>query len=75
MAGRHGKHPHFRKILKENDRLLVITTEKDAPSLTILFGEQENQDWNKEDIDWNAIDSQLISKHIVISRPEINGKN
>ena len=66
--------PTSEKILKENDRLLVITTEKDAPSLTILFGEQENQDWNKEDIDWNAIDSQLISKHIVISRPEINGK-
>lgn len=67
--------PTSEKILKENDRLLVITTEKDAPSLTILFGEQESQDWNKEDIDWNAIDSQLISKHIVISRPEINGKN
>ena len=66
--------PTSEKILKENDRLLVITTEKDAPSLTILFGEQESQDWNKEDIDWNAIDSQLISKHIVISRPEINGK-
>lgn len=32
------------------------------------------KDWNKEDIDWNAIDSELISKHIVISRPEINGK-
>lgn len=61
--------PTSEKILKENDRLLVITTEKDAPSLTILFGEQESQDWNKEDIDWNAIDSQLISKHIVISRP------
>ena len=66
--------PTSEKILKENDRLLVITTEKDAPSLTILFGEQENRDWNKEDIDWNAIDSKLISKHIVISRPEINGK-
>ena len=66
--------PTSDKILKENDRLLVITTEKDAPALTILFGEQENRDWNKEDIDWNAIDSQLISKHIVISRPEINGK-
>ena len=39
-----------------------------------FFGEQESQDWNKEDIDWNAIDSQLISKHIVISRPEINGQ-
>lgn len=66
--------PTSDRILKENDRLLVITTEKDAPALTILFGEQENRDWNKEDIDWNAIDSQLISKHIIISRPEINGK-
>jgi AspT/YidE/YbjL antiporter-like protein len=66
--------PTSDKILKENDRLLVITTEKDAPALTILFGEQENRDWNKEDIDWNTIDSQLISKHIIISRPEINGK-
>lgn len=66
--------PTSDKIVKENDRLLVITTEKDAPTLTILFGEQENRDWNKEDIDWNAIDSQLISKHIVITRPEINGK-
>ena len=66
--------PTSEKILKENDRLLVITTEKDAPSLTILFGEQENQDWNKEDIDWNAIDSQLISQRIVVTRPELNGK-
>lgn len=66
--------PTSEKILKENDRILVITTEKDAPTLTILFGDQENRDWNKEDIDWNAIDSQLVSKHVVISRPEINGK-
>lgn len=66
--------PTSEKILKENDRILVITTEKDAPTLTILFGEQENRDWNKEDIDWNAIDSQLISKHVIITRPEINGK-
>ena len=66
--------PTSDKILEENDRLLVVTTEKDVAALTILFGEQEQKDWNKEDIDWNAIDSQLISKHIVISRPEINGK-
>lgn len=66
--------PTSEKILKENDRILVITTEKDAPTLTILFGEQEKKDWNKEDIDWNAIDSQLISKHIIVTRPEINGK-
>ena len=66
--------PTSEKIIKEGDRLLVVTSEKYAPALTVLFGEQEHTDWNKEDIDWNAIDSQLISKHIVISRPEINGK-
>ena len=66
--------PTSDKVLEEADRLLVITTEKDVPALTILFGEQENRDWNKEDIDWNAIDSQLISKHIVITNTEINGK-
>ena len=66
--------PTSDKVLQENDRLLVVTTEKDVEALTILFGEQEQKEWNTEDIDWNAIDSQLISKHIVISRPEINGK-
>ena len=66
--------PTSEMLLKEGDRLLVVTTEKDAPKLTALFGEMEAKDWNKEDIDWNAIDSQLVSRHIVITRPEINGK-
>lgn len=66
--------PTSEKIIKEGDRLLVVTAEKDAMALTVLFGEQENTDWNKEDIDWNAIDSQLISQRIVITRPELNGK-
>lgn len=66
--------PTSEKILKEGDRLLVVTSEKDVQALTILFGEQENTDWNKEDIDWNAIDSQLISQRIVVTRPELNGK-
>ena len=66
--------PTSEKIIKEGDRLLVVTSEKDALALTVLFGEQENTDWNKEDIAWNAIDSQLISQRIVVTRPELNGK-
>ena len=61
--------PTSEKIIKEGDRLLVVTSEKDALALTVLFGEQENTDWNKEDID-----SQLISQRIVVTRPELNGK-
>ncbi len=60
--------------LREGDRVLVATTEKDVPVVTMLFGEHENEDWNNEEIDWNAIDSQLVSRHIMVTRPEINGK-
>lgn len=66
--------PTSDKLIKKGDRLLVITSEKNVPNLTVLFGEQENQDWNKEDIDWNAIDSQLVSQRVIITRPELNGK-
>ena len=60
--------------LLEHDRILVVTTEKDMPTLTLLFGEQENRDWNQEDIDWNSIDRNLVSEHIVVTQAEINGK-
>ena len=66
--------PTSDTVIREGDRLLVLTPEKDAPTLTVLFGEQEHTDWNKEDIDWNAIDSQLISQRIVVTRPELNGR-
>lgn len=66
--------PTSDTVLLEGDRLLLITTHADVESLTMLFGEQENVDWNKNDIDWNAIDSQLVSQRIVVTRSEINGK-
>ena len=66
--------PNSETVLLEGDRLLVITTEVDEDALKMLFGLEEKTDWNKEDIDWNAIDSQLISQQIVITRSEINGK-
>ena len=66
--------PTSETILEKNDRILVVTNEKDVPALTVLFGEQENTDWNKRDIDWNKVDSQLISQRIIITRPELNGR-
>jgi AspT/YidE/YbjL antiporter-like protein len=66
--------PTSEKVLKEGDRILVISSDKDIMALTILFGQQENTDWNKDDIDWNAIDNQLVSQGILITRPELNGK-
>lgn len=61
-------------VLRERDKILVATTEKDIAKVTALFGEHENEDWNSDEIDWNAIDSQLVSRHITVSSPKINGK-
>ena len=66
--------PDADTTLQDKDRILVITKHKDLERLTIFFGERDSNDWNKEDIDWNKLDSRLISRRIVITRPEINGK-
>lgn len=61
-------------VLHTGDRLLVVTTDNELPELRILFGHQEDRDYNTEDIDWNALDSDVVSRHVVVTRPEINGK-
>lgn len=62
--------------LHVNDKLLVITNKEDEQAMTLLFGKKENdQDWNKEDIDWNAIDANVESRVCVITRPSLNGKH
>lgn len=65
--------PTSDTLLLEHDHLLIISVKSDVETIKVLFGEQENVDWNKEDIDWNAIDSQLISRRIVVTRNRVNG--
>ena len=65
--------PTSDTILREKDHLLIISEKGDVESVVVLFGQQEQRDWNKPDIDWNAIDSQLISRRIVITRNRVNG--
>ena len=65
--------PTGETIIEENEHILVISGKSDVVNLTRLFGPQEKVDWNKQDIDWNAIDSQLVSQKVLVSKPEING--
>ena len=65
--------PTSETLLHEHDHLLIISVKSDVENIKVLFGEQENVDWNKADIDWNAIDSQLISRRIAVTRNRVNG--
>lgn len=66
--------PTSDTIFHSGDRVLAVTTDAESKELRMVFGTQEEKDWNKDDIDWNAIDSSLVSSHVVVSRPEINGR-
>lgn len=66
--------PMAQTRLHANDRLLVVTTREDEKALEMLFGERELKDWNQEKIDWNAIDSRLESRVLVLTRTALNGK-
>lgn len=66
--------PTSESILQSGDHLLIISIKSDVEHIKVLFGEQENVDWNKEDIDWNHIDnSQLVSRRIIVTRSKVNG--
>lgn len=66
--------PTSDKLMQLEDRLLVVTSPDEVQALTMLFGELQHKDWNKENIDWNAVDSQLVSQRILVTRPELNGR-
>ena len=66
--------PSNDTILMEGDRVLVVTARKDIDTIEAMIGQRESIDWNSDKVDWNALDSQLISRQIIITRSEINGK-
>ena len=65
--------PTSDTILEKGEHILVISGKKDVDKIKTVFGQQENIDWNKKDIDWNAIDSQLVSSKVLVTKPEHNG--
>lgn len=66
--------PTSESTLELNDHVLIISVKSDVENIKVLFGEQEEVDWNKEDIDWNHIDnSHLVSRRIIVTRSKVNG--
>ena len=60
--------------LKTNDNLLVATKKEEVPAMELLFGNRVERDLNKEQVDWNHLDSKVESRVIVLSKSVLNGK-
>ena len=65
--------PTSETVLEKNEHIMVISSKNDVERIKTLFGQQENVDWNKKDIDWNAIDNQLVSRKVLITKTRHNG--
>ncbi len=66
--------PKADTVLKVADKMLVVTTREDERAMELLFGKRVETDWNKDKIDWNAIDADVESRTLVVTRTALNGK-
>lgn len=57
--------------LHENDKIFVITTSQDAEAIRTFIGEEIDMDRKQ----WIPTESQLISRRIVVTKTELNGKS
>lgn len=54
-------------VLHLNDKILVVSTPIDVEAITVFFGKQVDMVWEKPD-------SKYISRRILITKSELNGK-
>lgn len=57
-------------ILYEDDKIFVITAEQDAETVKAFIGQEIKMDRKQ----WIPAKSHLISRRIVVTKPELNGK-
>ena len=69
IRDQHGKQELVNSDteLHLGDQILVISTPKDIEAITVFFGKQIDVKWEEED-------SNLVSRRILITKPELNGK-
>ncbi|MDY4481523.1 MAG: putative transporter [Candidatus Cryptobacteroides sp.] len=65
--------PNGDTVLEEGEHVLVLCKEAEKGMAEKLFGRAVKKDWNKKDIDWNVIDGQLVSRHVLVTKEKVNG--
>lgn len=63
--------PQTNTVLEYNDKVLVVSNLKNIDAIEALIGQRIDMDRAQ----WDKLDSQLISRRISITKPDINGKS
>ena len=62
--------PQSDTVLQQGDKILIVTSQPNVDAIRIIFGEEVPLHLK----DWKEIQSQLISRRLLVSRTRINGK-
>lgn len=63
----HVSIPNHETIFNVGDQLFIVCSEEDAPAITVFIGKEVELDWEKQDL-------PMVSRRILVTKPEINGK-
>ena len=63
----HVSIPNRDTVLHYNDRMFVVCAEDDAEAITAFIGEPCEVEWEEQD-------TPMVSKHILVTQPKMNGK-
>lgn len=55
-------------VLHTGDDILVITSQTAVPAITAFIGKEM-------DVEWKQLNTELISRRILVTKPELNGKD
>ena len=67
---RHDGHvsiPVHKTVLHVGDEVFIVCSEEDAEAITAVIGKETKVDWEKQDM-------PLVSRRVLITKSEINGK-
>lgn len=63
----HVSIPTHNTVLDKDDQLFVVCSDEDTEAITAFIGREVKVDWEKQDM-------PMVSRRILVTKPEINGK-
>ena len=63
----HVSIPNRDTVISEGDKMYITCAQDDAEAIRVFIGPEENVVWEEQDV-------PMVSKHILVTQPSMNGK-
>ncbi len=63
----HVSIPNRDTVISEGDKMFITCAQDDAEAIRVFIGPEETVEWQEQDV-------PMVSKHILVTQPSMNGK-